>query len=51
MADTLNVRSHIGSRWELNTIYKGVKTFIEQTRFKNLEGKPKRRNPKRIILN
>ena len=35
------VISHIGWRGERNTLDKGVETFPLQTRFKNLEGKPK----------
>ena len=34
-------------RKEQSIIYKGVETSHKQTRFKNLEGKSKRENPKR----
>ena len=38
------VESHIGWEGERNTLYKGLETSLEQTRFKNLEGKPKENN-------
>ena len=43
------VRSHIGWGGKQNILYKGVETSPWQTRFKNLEGKPERENPKRTI--
>ena len=45
----MGVRSHIGWGGERNTLYKGVETFPKKTRFKNLERKPERENPKRTI--
>ena len=41
--------SHIGWRGERNILYKGVETSLYQTCFKNLEGKPERKSPKRTI--
>ena len=46
LADKLSVRSHIGWGGERNILYDGVETSPQQTRFKNLEGKPERKNPK-----
>ena len=43
------VKSHIGWRGERSISYKGVKVFSYQTRFKNFEGKPKKKSPKRTI--
>ena len=43
------VKSHIGWGRERSIFYKGVETAPEQTRFKNLEGKPGKKSPKRII--
>ena len=38
------VRSHVSWGGERSILYKGVDTFPEQTRFKNLERKPKEDN-------
>ena len=43
------VRSHIGWREKRSILYKGVETTSYKTRFKNLEGKSDRENPKRTI--
>ena len=43
------VISHIGWGGERNTLYMGVGTSPWQTYFKNLEGKPERESPKKII--
>ena len=43
------VSSHIGWGRERNTFNKGVETYPQQTRFKNLEGKLERESPKRTI--
>ena len=42
--------SDIGWRWEQTTVYKGVETFPEQTRFKALRGSPKGKAQKRQYL-
>ena len=44
------VNCEIPHRLGRNTLYKGVETFLKQTRFKNLEGKPERESPKRTIF-
>ena len=41
------VRSHIGWRGERSIFYKGVETSPYKTCFKNIEGKPERKNPKK----
>ena len=43
------VRSHVGWGGERNILYKGVEASVYQTCFKNLEGKPERKSPKRTI--
>ena len=43
------MRSHIGWGGESSIFYKGVETSPWSTRFKNLEGKPRREGPKRTI--
>ena len=43
------VRSHLGWRGKRSILYKGVETSPEQTRFKDLEGKSRKKNLKRII--
>ena len=42
------MRSHIGWRGERKIPYKGVESSLVDT-FYNLEGKPRRESPKRII--
>ena len=43
------MKSHISWGGERNIFYKGVETSPYEMRFKNLEGKPGRRSPKRSI--
>ena len=43
------VRFHIGWGGERNILYMSVETSPQQTRFKNLEGKLERKNPKKTI--
>ena len=43
------VRSHISWGGEQSILYKGVETSPQQMCFKNLEEKPEKESPKRII--
>ena len=44
------MRSHLGWRGEQSILCKGVETSLQQTHFKNFEGKLGREDPKKTIF-